>query len=672
MLNSTNFAINAITDFAERVDYTRLRHEIHQITNPPLSLIHDPPWNPLSSSTISETRNQVVSAIQSIAPHEQPTFTASINIHQLESNNQDSSSKHGDSSGTEQKLAPDLLLNDHRPPPDQAAHDTSEIPQNIASRSRVDTFAAQQVDDPHRRHLVGNSDITTYEQELSVSSKYNALSGNSSSSESVDSETLSNQSAEGTGTGAIQNPGIPDVEGGLEHLGALLRRLDIQPGTVHHKIVLNTYEGIRGRVSHGTDARETQGSPVTSTSATSGTSGNASRPTPRPNKRSHHQCDDSDSEQHRLKKGKPPYTDHEYDGSHFLCCLFYKLNPYIYSTCASFKATSISKLGAHLKNHHTGDFHCRNCCRLFKTERQRTAHRAKCRPTRGPCVCGILPLPRTQGIDAVERWYDLWDDLFPGLRKPRDPWWSEEILREQLDLASMKRLWEAGGNGENNLTMSDMIRVLSGWETTLPDHLPDLQEFRSKISGSVGNWDQGRPHQVPGSSAQADYTPNFTKDAGYSNQCEAQGSGTEPAEREPSPPNEDPRSNKLDSDQVDSSTQLGPSGILNLPRSYDIPLEDIDSYTAPGNELSQMFGHHLPTDDAMVPFPFGDYTYADVGEMNTSNLGPDFWENGVHNLSLEGIERGNWEAAEQGASFFNQSWVDSEEGFAPSWTLDTE
>ncbi|KAI0810027.1 hypothetical protein GGR55DRAFT_647705, partial [Xylaria sp. FL0064] len=631
---------------------------------------------------LSESRNQIVSAIQSIVPHEQPTFTASIDIRQLESNNQDSSSKHDDSSGTEQKLAPDLLLNnqgqqqDHgylvsaKSGPGQAAHDNSHIPQNIASGSRVDTFAAQQVDNPHRRHLVGNSDITTYKQEPSVSSKYNALSGNSSSNESVDSETLSNQSAEGTGTRATQNPGIPDVEGGLEHLSALLRRLDIQLGTVHHEIILKTCEGIRGRVSHGTDARETQGSPVTSTSATSGTPGNASRPATRPNKRSNRQCDDSNSEQHRPEKGKPLHADHGYDGSHFLCCLFYKLNPYIYSICASFKATSISKLGAHLKNHHTGDFHCRNCCGLFKTERQRTAHRAKCRPTRGPCVCGILPLPRTQGIDAVERWYDLWDNLFPGLRKPRDPWWSEEILREQLDLANMKRLWEAGDNGENNLTMRDMIRVLSEWETTLPDHLPDLQDFQSKITGRVTDRDQGRPHQVPESSPQDVYIPNSSKNAEYSNHNEAQDSRTEPAEREPGSPYVDPHSNKWDSALVNSSTQLGPSGILDLPRSYDMPPQDIGSYAAFDHDFSQMFGNHLNTDDATVSFQFSDYTYADVGHMNTSDPGPDPWQSGAQNLLLEDVEGGNWESIESGTAFFNQSWVDPEGNFEPSYRLD--
>ncbi|KAI0906456.1 hypothetical protein F4823DRAFT_607164 [Ustulina deusta] len=610
----------------------------------PLSLIRDPPWNPLSSGALSETRSQIAPSIQSIVPDDQYTLTAiiaqplDIDALQFENNNRDNSSKQNYDTRIEYEHLPNVALKTQgisQSQPEETSQGNSQTPQKIGSESRVESLAAQQVDNPHRRLSVGNTYLRACEREPSIQLKQYGLSGNTPSNSSVDSRALEGRSSGATRTETTQNVEINHVEGDLEHLGTLLRHLNIQPDTINYNIILTTFDEVRERAPHGTDVGETQRSSVTSASGTSSTSGNGTQSSSHSSKRSRQQYEDSDSEQHGLKRWKTSQTNRGFEGSHALSCLFYKVNPHIYSTCATFKASSISKLGAHLRTNHTGDFHCCECCRLFKIEQRKTAH--QCRPIEGPCVCRILPLSRTQGVDLVERWEGIWDQLFLKLRKPRDPWWSENILREQITLANLKRIWEAGCNDSTNLDMNSIFRILSEWRDTLPDHLPDLQDLESEIARGLTPSDRGCLHRVPGASPQAVCTSRVSENAGSPNQTDGQHLDIIQAEREPnSPPILDERTKKFDSDGEDPITQLGPAGIRTLPR-----MQDVNSNTAFAPDFSQifeteeaqMFEDHSTTGYTMDLLPPRDYSHVDAGGTDISNTGSDLWGNSAEDLT---------------------------------------
>lgn len=411
----------------------------------PLSLTRDPPWNPLSSGAASKTRNQIAPWVQSIVPHDQQTFAAVIaqppNLDTLQSanNHRHNSNKQNDVPGIETERPPYValsaqgiqqsygLLTDPASGPDENSQDNSQTSPKVASESRVDSLAAQQVDNQHKRLSAGHANITPLGQEPSASLKQPGFSINTPSDDIVGLGTLEGLSSRATKTGTSHDPRTDDIEGDIEHLGTLLRGLNIWPGTVYHQVILKTCEDIRKRGPHSTDVGERQRSPVNSTPGTSITSESQTQSSTSSNRRPRPEIEDSDSEQHGLKRRKKSQLNHGSE-NHVLACLFYKVNPQIYSACAEFKGSSISTLGAHLKKRHTGNFHCHDCCKLLETEQQLSEHQSKCRPTRGPCVCTILPLSEKQGVGAKERWMATWDKLFPALRKPEDPWWSEYII----------------------------------------------------------------------------------------------------------------------------------------------------------------------------------------------------------------------------------------------------
>lgn len=561
---------------------------------------------------------------------------------------------------------------------DETSQNKSQAPQKLASESRLDSLASQQVDDLHKRLSVGSANLIARGQEPSVLSKQHGLSGNTPSDDSIDPGLLEGLSFKASGTGMAQNRGINNVEDDLEHLGTLLRRLNIRPGTIYHKVILTTCEEIRERAPHSTDVGETQRSSATSASATSSTSDNGTRPPTRSSRRLRPQREDSDSdsEQHGLKKRKTSRLSRGSESSPALSCLFYKVNPLVYSTCGDFKGTSISTLGAHLKKKHTGDFHCHECYKLFKTELKRSEHRPKCRPTRGPCVCEILPLSKNQGVDAMERWWETWDRLFSHLRKPRDPWWSEDIILEQINLAIRKRMYEAGAaNGGTGLNVSMMAAILSDWEHTPADHLPDLQALESEMTRCLTGGGQSSPHQVPEASIRPVCTPGDFDSAESpvqtGNRTDGQNHDLIQAEREShiSIPNssdaEDPITQTKPSEPITSPPSYGVSQQDNfsnfdsdLDLNYDIDLDfdyniNFDFDFAPSQifetEETQMLETQLTTDQTTDPLPSRQDPHVDAGETERINHNSD----GRETTPVE--EDAPWENFKPESGFFNCS-----------------
>ncbi|KAI0966020.1 hypothetical protein F4678DRAFT_484561 [Xylaria arbuscula] len=651
ILRLMNIAYNVIIAFpaapAINPNLQRPRGALEAPTITPLPWARDPPWSPLSSSVVSKSRTQATPLIESIVPHDQHTFTAVIppslssDALPFENNDRDASGKQNDDPAINIEHPPNATLRNQgiRQSSKLLINAISELDETsppssrkATSGSQVGSPTPQQIDELRRGLLA-------YDRGLSVLSDNAGFSKETPSEDSIDSATLDGLSPGITGLERTQNPEIEHNESDLEHLTTLLGLLDIQPGTIHYNIILEIYEGARECAPQNSDVGEAQISASTS-STSSSASGSGTQSSSHPNKRSHQQCEDSDSEQNGLKEWKSSQPGGVFESSCSMSCLYYKVNPHIYSACAAFKTNNISRLGAHLKSGHASNIHCCTCCRVFKAEQQRAAHQPECRPTRGPCVCTMLPLSRTQGVDPVERWKETWNKLFPTLRMPKDPWWSENLVREQISLANLKRLWEAGCNGETNFSITLMIDILSEWVTTPPDHLPDLQDFKQEISRRTANSNQSQQHTESGGFPPAACTPRISESAGLPNQPDEQNINTRQADREPvSPPLLHERLEKLDSDMEAPVIQLDSSGITTLSPSCDIPLQDSNnthvSTFDPGVsqnfeiEETQISEGHLTT---------GDYFHFDASEIDISNSVSDLWGDPNQDFALHDID----------------------------------
>ncbi|GAW18407.1 hypothetical protein ANO14919_078820 [Xylariales sp. No.14919] len=276
----------------------------------------------------------------------------------------------------------------------------------------------------------------------------------------------------------------------LDDLTTLLHRLNLRHKAAYCSMILQEYEEL-GRCAP-CDEGEQQ------THDSSGTpSGSGGRvPSTPSNKRSRREPNDNDSENKGPKKLKatgPRAVDVE--PNFLLACPFYKVNPYMYSSCSQFKGGNISKLGTHLRQAHAGEYHCRSCYKSFKNAQQETVHSQGtfCRSTRGPSVLTILPISKSKGKSGKERWYWIWEGLFPDMRAPNDPWWSEDVGREQTMLSVLKRL----RGRDDNLSPPDWIQaLLCEWRAFPPEHLPDLQQQIILEAESDGNEARSNPNNV--------------------------------------------------------------------------------------------------------------------------------------------------------------------------------
>ncbi|KAK5635363.1 hypothetical protein RRF57_011075 [Xylaria bambusicola] len=492
--------------------------------------------------------------------------------------------------------------------------------------------------------------LLTSKPDSPILSEQHETHGNTPSSDGTISEDLENLylSLGADETEVAQIPGTSHPGDDLTHLTTLLRRLNIKPGTPHYNIILETCDGVREHASQSKDSDETQSPPATSTSTTSRGSENGTRSSASSNKRSRQHCEDSDSDQEGLKRSKASQPIPGFEEGPAQACLFYKVNPHIYYECATFKGRNISVLGKHLKVSHSGDFHCCWCCMRFKTESQRSAHEPRCRPTRGPCVCTILPLRRTQGVDPAQRWEETWNALFPSLRIPTDPWWSENILREQITLSNLKKIWGADRDNEACFHLNDIANVLTAWETTPPDHLPDLQDFKDEMLRHLSNNIQS------------------IEDVECSKNISEEDSNTTQVDREPTP-NVDPG---IPPDN-DRFAQSGSFGIADVPASRYVSLQNIDINTIHDFDSSRGFEFHESQEFGTYSFPTDltpslHYSQPDASRMDMLNPESTSEETNAQSLAMDNFTGTSWVDLGVEPGFFDQVWVDSEESICPT------
>ncbi|KAI1121078.1 hypothetical protein F5Y10DRAFT_272423 [Nemania abortiva] len=267
----------------------------------------------------------------------------------------------------------------------------------------------------------------------------------------------------------------------LDDLNALLNHLNLQDEAAYLSIILRVCNGFRECASCDGGEGEAERPSATSGGHSSQRSSRSS------NKRSRQASEDSDSEKNELKKRKntgPRTTDVE--PSLFLACPFYKLNPYIHSSCTQFKGTDISKVGSHLRSYHIGDDSCKGCYKFFRDTQERAAHitRHSCRPIKYISKKDFQ-IRKTKGVSGKERWYSIWSQLFKDkMQQPEDPWWSEEPTVEQISLSAAKKLQERTSPPVNFVDW--MKELVSKWRTSPPEHLPVLLQQMSTNTYNAG------------------------------------------------------------------------------------------------------------------------------------------------------------------------------------------
>ncbi|KAI1655577.1 hypothetical protein F4813DRAFT_155999 [Daldinia decipiens] len=132
----------------------------------------------------------------------------------------------------------------------------------------------------------------------------------------------------------------------------------------------------------------------------------------------------------------------------WLACLWYKKDPLKYSSCAKYKLLRIKDVKQHTyRRHMKPDIYCSVCFKVFSKEKERDRHMQKklCTPRSEPEFDGLSEQQRKElnqsanrGKDDVERWYCMWDTIFPSERRPLLPYLG--VGRQEL-LPLLRSFW---------------------------------------------------------------------------------------------------------------------------------------------------------------------------------------------------------------------------------------
>ncbi|KAI0593295.1 hypothetical protein F4775DRAFT_578486 [Biscogniauxia sp. FL1348] len=147
----------------------------------------------------------------------------------------------------------------------------------------------------------------------------------------------------------------------------------------------------------------------------------------------------------RLKRStsaKTPSTSYG-QGPPFACHLG-KLNPLWYPKCAQSGIKRMCHLANHVRKHGNDPFLCEICGLPFSEESLLELHtrQGSCRQIVGTDI-RTIGLPGTHNMSDVDKWFWMWDQLFPGRPRPQSPYreplenlppYSPEALRRRLEV----------------------------------------------------------------------------------------------------------------------------------------------------------------------------------------------------------------------------------------------
>ncbi|KAI0428513.1 hypothetical protein F5Y09DRAFT_312864 [Xylaria sp. FL1042] len=116
-------------------------------------------------------------------------------------------------------------------------------------------------------------------------------------------------------------------------------------------------------------------------------------------------------------------------------CQFYRHDEGDHQNCLNSTLRRISDVRQHIKRRHTQPSYCPRCGVTFHNDtayNQRDAHLSSCRSNiNPPAPPGMTPeqcrdmgnaATRRRGVNDEQRWYEIWDIMFPGQARPQSPY----------------------------------------------------------------------------------------------------------------------------------------------------------------------------------------------------------------------------------------------------------
>jgi hypothetical protein len=135
--------------------------------------------------------------------------------------------------------------------------------------------------------------------------------------------------------------------------------------------------------------------------------------------------EDDEDERGRRPSKKLKHSPEELGRAKFLACPFWKLDSKKHWECFLKKLDTISHLKMHLDRRHTPKFYCDRCYSIFENRERKEEHLSivNCRFSRDAKLDGITreqkdELSRKRRGSAEERWFKVWDILFPSIPRP--------------------------------------------------------------------------------------------------------------------------------------------------------------------------------------------------------------------------------------------------------------
>ncbi|KAI8956478.1 hypothetical protein F5Y11DRAFT_342899 [Daldinia sp. FL1419] len=142
-------------------------------------------------------------------------------------------------------------------------------------------------------------------------------------------------------------------------------------------------------------------------------------------------------------------SDEIYPRKRRLACLWYKKDPVKYSGCAKYKLLRIKDVKQHTyRRHMKPSIYCDVCLQVFSKEEERKRHTRENSCTRKTKLelDGLSEEQRkklnqsaNRGKNDVERWFYMWDAIFPGERRPLSPYLGNG--RQEL-LPLLRNFWK--------------------------------------------------------------------------------------------------------------------------------------------------------------------------------------------------------------------------------------
>ncbi|KAH7130908.1 hypothetical protein EDB81DRAFT_807669 [Dactylonectria macrodidyma] len=150
---------------------------------------------------------------------------------------------------------------------------------------------------------------------------------------------------------------------------------------------------------------------------------------------------ESDEETHKDHDNQPHHDgEEECPSGRFFACPFYKLDPVRHYRCLEkYKLKRYSDVKQHILRCHVleGFYYCDQCLTIWESSEPWEAHvnGDECRGTTGPqhhlaespLLDGLLPgeadclEPTPRGLSDWQRWYRMWEQIFPGHEPPASP-----------------------------------------------------------------------------------------------------------------------------------------------------------------------------------------------------------------------------------------------------------